>query len=92
MERMLEWDGKVAWMRGVGATSATFSPVTNELVSVTLGPPPASETGDDEPATQQKPSPEEAHRRERDERRRIAMAASGGPLRRVEVDERPLAR
>lgn len=49
-----------------------------------LGPVPLSDAADDvERATQRIPTAQQLEQRAREERRRVASAASGGPIRRV---------
>jgi len=80
-------DTLAAWMRAVGATEASWSP-DGTLTSLKLGPEPV-ETIDEDDDTQSSRKKLSADAREiasRNERRRIALGASGGPVRRVSED------
>ncbi len=77
-------DYLAAWMRTVGATEATWDP-NGKLLSLKLGPAPV-EPDEDEDETQssrKKLSADAQVTAARNERRRIALGASGGPVRRV---------
>lgn len=76
--RAEDWSEKAAWMRTVGATDAAWS-TDGALVHLRLGPEPAA----DEDETQQTTPPANAEQRARDERRRVAALATGGPVRRL---------
>ena len=90
---------KVAFMRAHGLTSAKWSTVqmydpggglvhVETITECTLGPAPqaAEDDTDTKPDTQPSLTPQQREQRMRDERRRIASASSGGPVRRL--DER----
>lgn len=92
-----EWETKIAFMRERGITSAKwftvqvydpelkYSKHVETITECTLGPAPQAPEAVDE--TQPSiVSPQTAERRAREERRRVASAASGGPVRRL--DER----
>ena len=72
-----DWSAKTKWMRQVGASEAVFAATTGELISVKLGPEPIEPT---QPST---PNPFEQEKHAREERRRVASAASGGPVLRL---------
>lgn len=79
-----DWTTKEAFMRSHGVQSAKWD-AEDHLLECTLGPAPIP--AEDETST--KPStisPTEQERRAREERRRLATASSGGPVRRL--DER----
>lgn len=76
---MQDWDAKAAWMRARGATDAEWA-FDGTLVRVSLGPEPVQPDTE----TQPMPSAEERERRMRLERKRVALAASGGLMRRLE--------
>ena len=75
------WSTKADWMRGTGATEATWDSLGN-LTMLKLGPAPQP-TDDDETETQPILSPQKREQLAREERRRIASASSGGPVRRL---------
>lgn len=77
-------DAKAQWMRSVGAIEATWA-TDGGLLSLKLGPaPPVADEDEDHPV---KPRTAEAIQRElRENRRRIALGASGGPVRRLGED------
>jgi len=75
-----DWSVKATWMRTVGATDAAWS-TDGKLVSLRLGAEPVAVT-----ETQQTTTPTEAERRAREQRRRIAGLASGGPVPRLHDD------
>ncbi len=75
-----DWELKAAFMRDRGIGHAEWSH-TNELLVCTTGAPPVEPLHDDNSAKQ--PTADELERRMRDEHRRVALAASGGPRRRL---------
>lgn len=81
------WDAQADWMRKVGATHAEWNPMGTVLVCLTLGDAPTPP--DVEDPTQRKLSAAELDQRSRDERRRIALGASGGPVKRILDPTRP---
>jgi hypothetical protein len=81
-------DAKAKWMRTVGATEATWSDA-GQLLSLKLGATPIPDADDDEDDTQSSRKKLTAEAREiaaRAEHRRIALGASGRPVRRVSED------
>lgn len=79
MEHDTHWTAKARWMRAMGATDAAWS-TEGQLVHLRLGAEPVAV--DDDPATKQETAEARAIR-ERNERRRVATASSGGPVRRL---------
>ena len=74
-----DWQTKAAWMRDVGATSATWAP-DGTITALTLGPAPVPPSDDDDdPRAFERASV----RRTPAELKRIALGASGGPVRKV---------
>lgn len=77
-----DWTHKAEWMREHRATAAAWSD-SGALTSLTLAPEvPAAET-DTNPAKRQVLSPDQKQHAERQERKRIGLLASGGPVRRL---------
>lgn len=76
-----DWDIKAAFMREHGAVEATWAP-DDKLVSLKLGAEPAP---DESKQTHRPLTPEEQVSQMR-ERKRLAVAASGRPVARGEVD------
>jgi hypothetical protein len=80
-------EDKVRWMRDLGIVEASWS-ADGDVLALKLGPvppAPASSEEDDDPVKRR--SAEERERYARDERRRIALAASGGLVRRVSAED-----
>lgn len=84
-EHDTHWSAKASWMRRVGAADAAWS-TEGDLVHLALRPEvPEPETNrDPNPAKQL--SPQEQEQRARQERRRVALLASGGPVKRLDAD------
>lgn len=84
------WEAKVAFMRARGITSATWislgETLGETLGEVTLGPLPSAPSDDDTEKTQPSISPQQRELNARAERRRISLAASGGPVPRLSDD------
>lgn len=80
------WTTKAEWMRTVRATDAAWSEY-GELLSLKLDAalPAPSVTSEDHPV---KPRSADARAQyEVDERRRVALGASGGPVRRLSAKD-----
>ena len=78
---------RVKWMRRYGATACTWSP-DGQLLSATLGEAPPPPLEDDDPVQPRKLTAEARAEHARTELRRIALGASGGPVRRLREDFR----
>ena len=82
-EHVTHWTAQAEWMRDVGANEAAWSP-DGQLTHLKLGPVPSPAMSDD-PVERRTPLEYERHLR--DERRRIALGSSGGPVRRLSADD-----
>ncbi len=71
----MDWEEKITFMRANGIVEACFS-TEGHLISAKLGP---LAVADDTEDTQQSLTPAQLSR---EERRRVALGSSGGPVRR----------
>lgn len=78
-----DWIEQARFMREQGADVATWSP-DGALLHLTLGSAPATDVPQQETQTS---TPEQRDVTDRQERRRVATAASGRPVLRVEPRE-----
>lgn len=79
-------DQAATWMRSVGAVEASWHP-DGTIASLKLGAAPVAVSEDEADDVPVKRKSAEARVIElRNERRRIALGASGGPVRRVSED------
>ncbi len=82
-------DHQAAWMRAVGATEASWD-ASGHLLSLKLGPPPDADyddvDSDDAQSSRKKLTAEARAIAAREEQRRIALGASGRPVRRLSED------
>lgn len=84
-DNVTHWSEKAEWMRDAGAIEAAWSP-EGQLTHLKLGPPASRDDSDGYDPVESR-TPVERERHEREERRRITLGSSGGPVKRLGADD-----